>query len=86
MLNLNIYALWAIIIISITFLLSVIIIVCVIMYSIEKKYFIINKCMENDVSYKQNLKRYNKKLEKAGIISKKQRERLLQILLNNVNK
>ena len=80
MFEINQYALLGIIVIAITILLIVIIIVCTVRYNIKQKYKIINKCIENDVSYKDKCKLYNKKLEDAGITSKKEKKKFLKIL------
>lgn len=78
MFGINKYAFWGIIVIAVTILLIVIIIVHVVKYHIKQKNLTIREYLKNNISYKENMKQYDKKLEEAGITSKKKREKLIQ--------
>ncbi len=86
MLGINKYALYGIIVVSVTLLLITILIVSAVRYSIKQKYNSINYYMsntnsyDNTISYEDGVKQYNKKIEKTGITSKKNRKKLLKIL------
>lgn len=80
MLEINRYAFWGIVVISITLLMIVILIVSTVRYNIKQKYNSINQHIFKNDSYKENLKQYNSILEDAGITSKKKRLKLLKII------
>ncbi len=80
MLGINRYAFWGIVVISITLLIIVILIVSTVRYNIKQKYNSINQHIFKYDSYKENLEQFNSILEDAGITSKKDRLKLLEII------
>ena len=86
MFEINGYVFFAIVVIAVTVLLITKLIIDTIQYAIKQKNENIKICLQNDISYKEEKKRYNKKLKKAGITSKKERKRLLKIILEILNK
>ncbi len=80
MLGINGYTLLAIVIIAATIITITKLIIDTIKYGINQKNRNIKKCIKKGFSYKKNLKRYNQKLEKAGITSKKERKKIIKIL------
>lgn len=80
MFEINIYALIAVIVIATALIYITKLIVDTIRYAIKHKYKNIKICIKNDISYKEEMKQYNKKLKEAGITSKKERDMLLKIL------
>ncbi len=67
-------------VISITLLIIVILIVSTVRYNIKQKYNSINQHIFKYDSYKENLEQFNSILEDAGITSKKDRLKLLEII------
>lgn len=80
MFGINKYALIAIIVIAVTVILIVILVIHAIKYNIKQKNLTIREYLKNNVSYKENIKTYNKKLEEIGITSKKEKKKLLKLL------
>lgn len=80
MFEINIYALVAVIVIAVTIIFITKLIVDTIRYAIKQKNENIKNCIEKGISYKEEIKQYNKKLEAAGITSKKEREKIFKIL------
>ena len=67
MFEINIYALIAVIIIAATLIFITKLIVDTIKYGVKQKNENIKTCIENDISYKEKMKQYNKKLKKKEI-------------------
>ena len=63
MLGINKYAFCGIIVIAVTILLVVILIVHTVKYNIKQKNLTIRKYLRNNVSYKENLRQFDKELE-----------------------
>lgn len=80
MFAINKYALIAVIVIAVSLVFITKLIVETIRYAIRKQNKNIKTCIGNDISYKEKMKQYNKKLKDAGIVSKKERDKLLKIL------
>lgn len=80
MFGINKYALIAIIVIAITVILTVILVIHAIKYNIKQKNLTIRECLKNNISYKENIKIYNEKLEEIGITSKKEKKKFLKLL------
>ena len=80
MFGINGYVFLAIVVIAATIIIITKLIIDTIRYAIKQKNENIKACIENDISYQEKEKRYNKKLKEAGITSKKERNVLLKIL------
>ena len=80
MFAINGYVFLAIVVIAATIIIITKLIIDTIKYAIKQKNENIKACIENNISYQEEEKQYNKKLKEAGITSKKERDILLKIL------
>lgn len=80
MFEINIYELIAVLAFVTLILYITKSIINIVKFAIEQKNLNIRLCIEKKISYKEIKKQYNQMLKEAGIISKKDRDKILKTL------